>query len=316
MTQSLPDHAFKSRERAPALGVMLLLGLLQAGCSDDGLGLPPRPAAPDPIAGADLEAEPQLAGVPALPRLTYDLAQSRRIEGELAADRDNARYRGQALQHDVGLRAAPPDRPRPAPAPRAEPVEPVEPADDLATVQVRETLRQDADDGSLDDFLDALERGQAAAVASPRPDPRPDSEQIARADDEAAPAPGPADGIEPPVAPVSERPSGEVAAIENTAPPLEVEAPDDGTLAVIFAPNSAVFPDPWRGDLASMAAWLRQERLGATVRAQGSPAVLATDRARAIAVQLVQAGVPADWIEVETGGTGDLAVIYADTSSR
>ncbi|MEZ5905338.1 MAG: OmpA family protein [Geminicoccaceae bacterium] len=126
------------------------------GCSELLDSVPPRPAAIDDPAVA-ATPYPRLAEVPARPRLTYTLEQRRTIAEGLVADRDNARHRGDELRQATGrppLPAAPPLPPRPP----KKASDPPDPAADLAIAYVEDSLARDADDGSLGDFLDGLER--------------------------------------------------------------------------------------------------------------------------------------------------------------
>ena len=271
--------------------------LTLAACSGADLSLPPRPKAASPEAAspeaasteaarvdAGAETFPDLREVPRRPRLTYDLTQEREIRDELAADRDNARYEGQALRRDAGLRRAPPDPAMPVPAPLRAPEIEISEVPDLTTVYVEEAIKQDEDDGSLGDFLDTLERGHAAAVASPAPAAPTGAESVA----EAEPAAG--------------------GAVEEADWPAVSEP-----FAVAFAQGSAVVSAAMAKELRAFAFRLQQSGRGALLRAEGDPPVLALDRARAVAIRLVQQGVPGNWIDIETGGMGERVVVYPGT---
>jgi outer membrane protein OmpA-like peptidoglycan-associated protein len=137
---------------ALGLGVLGVVG----GCGRLLDSVPPRPAAIDDPAVAEAPF-PRLAEVPARPRLGYTLEQRRAIAEGLVADRDNARHQGDELRRATGRPALPPAPPLPAQEPpRASP--PPDPAADLAIAYVEDSLARDADDGSLGDFLDGLER--------------------------------------------------------------------------------------------------------------------------------------------------------------
>ena len=266
-------------------------------CSDFDLALPgrppPREVAPEPAAGADPTSdpvagsealvEPQLSEVPRRPRLTYDLAQEREIQSALVADRDNARHEGQLLRREAGLRQAPPDPNLPVVAPpRQGQTEGHEPPD-LTTAYVEEALAEDEDDGSLGDFLDGLERGHAAAVASPAP-----GEKTASVED-----------------------GQEARPVETSSSDAYVEA---SSLIISFTPGSSVLSAGSQRTLTDFAVGLQRSGRGALVRAEGDPTVLALDRARAVAIRLVQRGVPGNWIDIETAGTGERVVVYASSS--
>lgn len=137
-----------------AVGLCGLVTL--GGCGELLDSVPPRPAAIDDPAVAETPF-PRLAEVPARPRLTYNLEERRAIVEGLVADRDNARHQGDELRQEAGKAPLPPAPPLP-PRPPAKAAPPADPAADLAIAYVEDSLARDADDGSLGDFLDALER--------------------------------------------------------------------------------------------------------------------------------------------------------------
>lgn len=138
--------------RAIGLCGLVMLG----GCGELLDSVPPRPAAIDDPVVAETPF-PRLAEVPARPQITYDLDERRAIADGLVADRDNARHQGNELRQQAGQAPLPPAPPLP-PRPPAKAEPPPDPAADLAIAYVEDSLARDADDGSLGDFLDALER--------------------------------------------------------------------------------------------------------------------------------------------------------------
>ncbi len=143
-------------ERSAVLAVGLCALVALGGCGELLDSVPPRPAAIDDPAVAETPY-PRLAAVPARPRLTYTLEQRRAIAEGLVADRDYARHQGNELRQATGRPPLPPAPPLPA-KPASKPAPPPDPAADLAIAYVEDSLARDADDGSLGDFLDALER--------------------------------------------------------------------------------------------------------------------------------------------------------------
>ncbi|MCB9942132.1 MAG: hypothetical protein H6851_00730 [Geminicoccaceae bacterium] len=357
--------------RACAATVLLLI---LSGCGDFDPSLPDRPEAPSTVdADGNEVAFPRLQDVPQRPNLTYDLRQEREIQRGLVADRENARYAGQKLQREAGLRSMPPDPVVPVPAPPAQPVQDESgPATDLTAAYVRDAMLQDEDDGSLNDFLRTLEREQAAAVASPLPGAEPAIEAPRNGDapdggtaiiedtsvagllpvgDAAGDAarnmpeipssssdtPSPGEDVPPAAsAPAATPPpSDTVPSAGNAGTGSKVPAsPEDaaetayadlpvvflGTplddrplpryLTVDFSVGSSVVDSRENDALRSLAVRLQRAGQGAKVVASGDPKLLALDRARSVAMRLVQNGVPGNWIDIETGGSGEKVVVY------
>jgi outer membrane protein OmpA-like peptidoglycan-associated protein len=156
--------------RVATLSAILSAGLL-TGCGDFLANIPERPAASDDAAVAETPY-PSLGSVPARPQLTYTLEQRREIAEGLVADRANARYAGDTVRQELDRPVQPDTAPPLPPAPVA-PTEPAaDPEADLAAAYVEEALARDADDGSLGDFLERLER-RPPASAEARPVPPP-----------------------------------------------------------------------------------------------------------------------------------------------
>ncbi|MEZ5825214.1 MAG: hypothetical protein R3C97_10890 [Geminicoccaceae bacterium] len=280
--------------------------MLLTSCEGFDPSLPERPAAPVADASGKPADFPDLANIPARPNLSYDLRQEREIQQGLVADRENARYRGQQLRREAGLRQTPPDPAVPQPAPVRQPVAVVESPADPSTLYVEEAIEQDQDDGSLGDFLDSLERRQDVAVASPAPEPLP-----AAGTQAARPAPTP-----------EERAPGPETAAETDygdLPVVFLSPPDeDGPLPeyvrVDFANGSDTVDPDANEKIRSLAVRLQRAGKGARVVASGDPPILALDRARAVAIRLVRHGIPGNWIDIETGGTGSDVVVYPEAS--
>lgn len=155
MTERRPG-CLGTGHRVGVLATLLIgLGGL-GGCGELLDSVPPRPAAiDDPTVAA--APYPRLAEVPERPRLSYSQEQRRTIVEGLVADRDNARHQGDALRQATGQPPLPPVPPLPAQAPPKLEAPP-DPAADLTIAYVQDSLARDADDGSLGDFLDGLQR--------------------------------------------------------------------------------------------------------------------------------------------------------------
>ncbi len=164
--------------RAIGLCGLVILG----GCGELLDSVPPRPTAIDDPVVAETPY-PRISEVPARPRLTYNLEQRRAIAEGLVADRDNARHQGNELRQEAGQEPLPPAPPLP-PRPPAKVEPPPDPAADLAIAYVEDSLARDADDGSLGDFLDALERlppgidAAAAQAGTAAPPPTEDTPNV------------------------------------------------------------------------------------------------------------------------------------------
>ena len=261
---------------APAASILLILLVGAGGCSDLLESVPPRPAAIDDPA-VDETPYPRLAAAPARPRLSYSLEQRRTIVEGLVADRDNARHQGDALRAETGrppLPAVPPLPP--APLPKASP--PADPAADLAIAYVEESLARDADDGSLGDFLDRLERlppGIDAAAAQ-----------------------------------------AGIAAVQP--PAAATASPPRLPLRVIFVPGSAELGPAAQDILRAAGAMLRDLPGPVVVKGAGAGAGpapgLGMERAQRVAAALVAAGLDAGRISFETGGEmggdSDAVIVY------
>lgn len=81
-------------------------------------------------------------------------------------------------------------------------------------------------------------------------------------------------------------------------------------LTVDFSVGSSVVDSRENDALRSLAVRLQRAGQGAKVVASGDPKLLALDRARSVAMRLVQNGVPGNWIDIETGGSGEKVVVY------
>lgn len=168
----------------PVAGLLALL----AGCSGGGTS----PAMPAPPA-----AYPDLARVPAKPRLGYTVEQRREIASGLVADRANARYREAELDFATGRATAPPAPPPAAEAPTPQPAAPPAPppAGDrsLARAYVASSLDAASDEGELSDFMKRIDRkvpdpygpatvGQLVGLA-PAPAPQPEPPKAGEGED-------------------------------------------------------------------------------------------------------------------------------------
>ncbi len=264
-----------------AAGALAILLVSAGGCGELWDSVPPRPAAIEDPA-VDETPYPRLAAVPARPRLSYALEQRRAIVEGLVADRDNARHQGDALREETGRPPLPPVPPLPPePAPKASP--PPDPAADLAIAYVEESLARDADDGSLGDFLDRLERlppGIDAAAAQA--------------------------GI------AAVRPLEASAATPPRLP-----------LRVIFVPGSIELGPTARETLRAAGAMLRDLPGPVVIKGVGAgrggaAPGLGMERAQRVAAALVAAGLDAGRISFETtgettgemGGDSDTVIVY------
>ena len=310
--------------RGSCCAATLALALLTS-CAGFDPSFPERPEAPAASdTGAGEETFPRLADVPARPNLSYDLRQEREIREGLVADRQNARYDGQELRREAGLRQVPPDPAVPLPAPARQEGEEPEPPPEPATVFVEEAIEQDEDDGSLGDFLDTLERLQPAAVTSPEPaaggtasgTPEPASQAEPPPQVAAPPAEPPA---APPVEAGPDKADGTGETGYENLPVVFLSPPDgDGPLpdhvSVEFAAGSDIVEPDAETVIRNFAARLQRAGRGARVVAAGDPPVLAIDRARAVAIRLVRQGIPGNWIDIETGGVGATVVVYPEAT--
>lgn len=141
--------------RHPAWPAVLLLAALAACAGPESGTSPASPATP--------AAYPDLARVPARPRLGYTVEQRRELSSGLVADRANARYREAALAYATGRTdtapTAPPSvaaTPAPAAAPAPAPATPG--AATVAASYVDSSLDAASDDGDLNDFMKRIDR--------------------------------------------------------------------------------------------------------------------------------------------------------------
>ena len=172
---------------------------------------------------------------------------------------------------------------------------------------VEDRVRDDLDtvdaEGTLGDFLDTLERGQTRRFERGR------ARQFERGRARQGAAPAPA----PPAEPGAKGSAAPATLAEQlAAAPARVDLPPAGPVRLSFPPGA---PRPNQAGLALL------DRLGAelaaggsagkvTIVAAGPSAAAALDRARAVAVRLVRAGLPAGRVEMKLGGTGDAVTIY------
>lgn len=167
----------RHHRRWPAV---LLLAALAACAGQDAGTSPASPATP--------AAYPDLARVPARPRLGYTVEQRRELSTGLVADRANARYREAALAYSTGQTDIAPTPPSPVaatPAPTAAPgPAPAPPgAATVAASYVESSLNAASDDGDLNDFMKRIDRnipdpyGPATVTQlmgiAPQPPPEP-----------------------------------------------------------------------------------------------------------------------------------------------
>ncbi len=242
----------------------------------------PPPPAPPPAAGT---------AVPVVPDVVAALQDT--AAGELKAAAAAASV---AAAGGDGAAVPAPALPGPVAAPAASPGTAITAQSEAVGDRVRDDLDTIDAEGTLSDFLDTLERGQAR---------RFEREGVlardARTPVQANPAPA-AKNAAPPAA-LAER---------LATAPASVDLPSAGPVRLPFAPGAA------RPDQAGLALL---DRLGATLAAgaatgkvtlvaDGPAPAVALDRARAVAVRLVRAGLPAGRIEMKLGGAGDAVTIY------
>lgn len=263
------------------------------GCAQLELTLPPLPDASTDQAVLDSEY-PELEPVQERPRFGYELEQAREIQTGLLSDRDNARYTGDAIRYETGQLAEPPPLPatlRPLPATsgpgeliasEAQEISAAEAAiEERLAVQDNEI---ETDETTLEDFLDRLSFGAAETETPSETVPV----VVANIDNEPA------------------APQAQPAEIIPVPTPLEIE----------FAGSTAVLPNDRVIAIGELAERLAADDLGARIVANANDTGLAIDRARAIAVRLVARGVSGSAIDIETGGSGDVVVIYPEGSAR
>jgi outer membrane protein OmpA-like peptidoglycan-associated protein len=341
------------RVTLPPVASLLALGgvLALAACGDFWRNVPPRPAATDDPAVA-ATPYPSVNSVPARPQLSYPLEQRREIAEGLVADRANARHAGDALRQG-NARPGLADQPVPLPSPPAAPASRAQgtmarPQGDLALAYVEEALARDADNGTLDDFLDRLQQppigpgprsAERAAAAAPAKEAQADRARRARP--AAAPAPSPSDdGVleeqpRPKEPSLPESPSQEAAAdlVPTTIEPAagDIGAPPVDTLAApveaaaaasVTAPAAPRLPMTvlFAADDTAIAA-RDTAKLEALAHANGDlPRLfvvgngprpgLAMERARGVAALLVGAGIPAERLVIEMGGESNVVIVY------
>ncbi len=334
---------------ASLLAVVSVLAL--AACGDFWRNVPPRPAATNDPA-VEATPYPSVNSVPARPQLSYPLEQRREIAEGLVADRANARHAGDALRRD-NARPALADQPVPLPSPPAAPASRAQggtasPQGGLALAYVEEALARDADNGTLDDFLDRLqqppigpgprsaERAAAAAAANAA-----QADRARRARPAAAPAPSPSDGdvleeqLQPGEPSLPESPQPEAAAdlvpatiepaagdsgappVDTFAAPVEARATAGVTapaaprlpLAILFAVDDAAIAVRDTAKLEALAH-ANSDAPQLFVVGNGPRPGLAMERARSVAALLVNAGIPAERLIIEMGGESDVVVVY------
>ncbi|MCB1885462.1 MAG: hypothetical protein KDG89_15950, partial [Geminicoccaceae bacterium] len=86
--------------------------------------------------------------------------------------------------------------------------------------------------------------------------------------------------------------------------------PAQGPVRLRFPAASAALGPETEALLALLAKGLAADGGSVDVVAEGAPPALALDRARAVAVRLVQEGVSGERLRLKTGGAGDGVTVY------
>lgn len=249
-----------------------LVALLLAGCAVD--------AAPE-IAAAPY---PDLHNVPSRPTVDFTLEQRGEIARALERDRLVAAHDSAALRAELGLGVAPSgarperlDQPQPVPGgvPGVAPPRPPEPLPPgggvVAELVVRQQVLVERNNGRLESFTRILERQLEL-------DRRLEEAGLGRLADPLE------DGLG---APVFE--------------PVET---------VRFAMRSSELPEDVDDRLRAAIVEATRSRGTLAVVGQGTPTVLALNRARAVASRLMRLGAPRAMLSLRLGGSGDEVTLH------
>lgn len=249
-----------------------LASLALAGCSVD--------QEPD-VAAAPF---PDLHSVPPRPTVDFTMAQRQEIARALASDRAIAMHDKAAVRAELGL-GQPPPGPRPARIAQPEPppggvpgVPPPQPPAPLppgggivAELVVRQQVLVERNNGRLESFTRILERQIEL-------DRRLEEAGLGRLRDPYEGGPG---------APSSE--------------PIE---------RVRFTPRSSELPEGGDDALRAAIADATAKRATLAIVGRGTPTVLALNRARAVASQLMRLGAPTGMLTMRLGGAGDEVTLH------